>query len=43
MKGLGKDVWEREMEKMRGDYSKNNLAAHKPLLGFENCFDPLKD
>ena len=44
--GLGfkfsQDVWELEMEKLRDDYSKGNLAAHKPLPGFENCFDPLK-
>ena len=42
MEGLGKDVLEREMKKMRGDYSKGNLVAHKPLPGFKHCFDPLK-
>ena len=43
LEGLGKDVLEREMKKMRGDYSKGNLVAHKPLPGFKHCFDPLKD
>ena len=43
MEGLGKDVWEREMEKMRDDYSEGTVAVHKPLPGFENYSDPLKD
>ena len=45
--GLGfkfsQDVWEWEMEKLRDEYTKNNLATPKPPPGFENCFDPLKD
>ena len=38
----GKDIWECEMDKMRDDYSSGTVAAHKPLPGFENCFDPMK-
>ena len=43
LEGLGKGVWELEMEKMREDYSRGTVAAHIPLPGFENCFDPLND
>ena len=39
----GQDGWEWEIEKMRDDYSRGVVAAHKPLPGFENCSGPLKD
>ena len=39
----GKDVWEWEMDKMRDDYSRGVVAAHKPLPGFENCSRPSRD
>ena len=39
----GRDLWERETEKMRDNYSKGTVAVHKPLPGLENCFGPLKD
>ena len=31
------------MDKMRDNYSRGTVTKHKPLPGFVNCFDPIKD